>query len=75
MSETIGTLEINEIYNMDCIEGMRLIQDSTIDLVVTDPPFAIDFKARRSNYHRISSRVLEGYKEIPKEEYYSLREI
>jgi site-specific DNA-methyltransferase (adenine-specific) len=63
-------LEFNKIYNMDCIEGLRLIPDNSIDLVITDPPFAIDFKAKRNNYHRIQSRVLEGYNEIPKEEYF-----
>ncbi|MEM4326179.1 MAG: DNA methyltransferase, partial [Candidatus Pacearchaeota archaeon] len=63
-------LEINKIYNMDCIEGMKKIPNNTIDLVITDPPFAIDFKAKRNNYHRIASRVIEGYNEIPKEEYY-----
>ena len=55
---------------MDCIKGMKWIPKNTIDLVITDPPFAIDFKARRSNYHRTESRVLEGYNEIPKEKYY-----
>ncbi len=63
-------IKINEIYNMDCIKGMKLIPDETIDLVVTDPPFAIDFKARRSNYNRVQSRVLEGYNEIRSEDYY-----
>ena len=63
--------EINKIYNMDCIKGMKNIPENTIDLVITDPPFAIDFKAKRSNYHRIAARVLEGYNEIPKEEYYN----
>ncbi|NMB99931.1 MAG: site-specific DNA-methyltransferase [Thermoanaerobaculaceae bacterium] len=63
-------LESNSIYNMDCIEGMKYISDNTIDLVITDPPFAIDFKANRNNYHRTASRVMEGYSEIPKEEYY-----
>lgn len=63
-------IEFNKIYNMDCIEGMKGIPDNSIDLVITDPPFAIDFKAKRNNYHRISARVLEGYNEIPKEEYY-----
>jgi site-specific DNA-methyltransferase (adenine-specific) len=66
----MGNLEFNKIYNMDCIEGMKLIPIETIDLVITDPPFAIDFKAKRSNYNRIESNVLEGYNEIPKEEYY-----
>ena len=64
-------IKFNEIYNMDCVEGMKLVPDSTINLVITDPPFAIDFKAKRSNYNRTSSRVLEGYQEIPKGEYYS----
>ena len=63
-------LEFNEIYNMDCIEGMRSMDNNTIDLVITDPPFAIEFKAKRTNYNRTQSRVLEGYNEIPKEEYY-----
>lgn len=63
-------LEFNSIYHMDCRDGLKLIPDSTIDLVITDPPFAIDFKARRSNYNRTQSRVIEGYNEIPREEYY-----
>jgi len=66
----MGKLQSNEIYNMDCLKGMQLIPDNTVDLVITDPPFAIEFKAKRSNYHRTQSRVLEGYAEIPKEKYY-----
>jgi site-specific DNA-methyltransferase (adenine-specific) len=49
---------------------MKHIESSSVDLVVTDPPFAIDFKARRANYNRTQSRVLEGYNEIPRERYY-----
>jgi len=64
------SLKFNNIYNMDCIEGMKYIPDNTIDLVITDPPFAIDFRAKRSNYNRTVSRVLEGYNEISKERYY-----
>jgi len=63
-------LKFNAIYNMDCLEGMKIIPNGAIDLVITDPPFAIDFKAKRSNYNRTASRVLEGYSEIPKEQYY-----
>lgn len=64
-------LNFNQIYNVDCVEGMKHIPDNSVDLVITDPPFAIEFKAKRSNYNRISSRVLEGYNEIPKADYYS----
>ena len=67
---TLKALEVNRIYNMDCIEGMKRLGEATVDLVVTDPPFAIEFKARRANYNRTQSRVLEGYTEIPKDQYY-----
>jgi len=66
----VKKIEPDNIYNMDCIEGMKLIPDRKVDLVITDPPFAIDFKARRTNYNRAQDRVLEGYNEIPKEEYF-----
>ena len=42
-------LEINKIYNMDCLEGMRLIDDKSIDLIVTDPPYLIKYK---TNYRK-----------------------
>ena len=61
---------MNKIYNQDCIDGMKAIPDEKIDLVVTDPPFAINFKAKKANYNRTSSRVLSGYNEITKENYY-----
>ena len=32
-------LELNKIYNMDCIEGMKLIPDWSIDCIITDPPY------------------------------------
>jgi len=49
---------------------MKAIPDEKIDLVVTDPPFAINFKAKKANYNRTSSRVLSGYNEIKVEAYY-----
>lgn len=63
-------MELNRIYLMDCREGMKQMPAGCVDLIVTDPPFAIDFRARRSNYNRTQQRVLEGYREIPEEEYY-----
>jgi site-specific DNA-methyltransferase (adenine-specific) len=61
---------INAVFNEDCIEGMRNLPDKSIDLVITDPPFGIEFKAKRENYNRKSSRVLEGYNEIKGNNYY-----
>lgn len=34
-------LPLNTIYNMDCIEGLKLIDDGTIDLIVTSPPYNV----------------------------------
>jgi len=37
-------LEINKIYNMDCIEGMKHLGDNSIDFIITDPPYGISNK-------------------------------
>jgi len=34
-------METNKIYNEDCIEGLKKIEDNSIDFVLTDPPFKI----------------------------------
>ena len=62
---------LNKIYNQNCIDGMKDIPDNKIDLVITDPPFAINFKSKKSNYNRIASRVLPGYNEIESKDYYN----
>lgn len=65
----LAKIPVNAIYNMDCLEGMQRIKPRSVDLIITDPPFAIDFKARRSNYNRTAGRVLEGYNEIEVKDY------
>lgn len=32
-------MELNKIYNEDCLEGMKRIPDGSVDLVVTSPPY------------------------------------
>ena len=49
---------------------MQEIPKNKFDLVITDPPFAINFKATKSNYNRTASRVIQGYNEILPENYY-----
>ncbi len=39
------------------------------DLVITDPPFGIDFSGKATNYNRDVGRVVEGYVEWPLDEY------
>jgi len=35
-------LELNKLYNMDCMEGMKQIPNKSIDLIIADPPYGIN---------------------------------
>ena len=69
MRRRLGNFSIDTIYQGNALELMPGIPDSVIDLIITDPPFAIDFKAQRENYNRTGANVLEGYREIPEAHY------
>ena len=45
----MAIIDINNIYNMDCLDGMRLMikQGVKVDCVITDPPYLIDYKTNR----------------------------
>ena len=34
-------IELNKIYNEDCLEGMQRIPDDSIDCIICDPPYGI----------------------------------
>jgi len=34
--------ELNKIYCMDCLDGMKEMEDKSVDLVLTDPPYGIN---------------------------------
>jgi len=42
-------IEINKIYNMDCMEGMQMIPDKYVDLILTDPPYGIGESGGRNH--------------------------
>lgn len=37
--ELLGSLELNRAYQMDCLEGMKLIPDKSIDMILCDLPY------------------------------------
>ena len=41
-------IELNRIYNEDCLEGMKLITDHTIDCVVCDLPYGVLNKGNKN---------------------------
>lgn len=65
----LGPFSPDTICHGDALELLPKLPDGCIDLLVTDPPFAIDFRAQKMNYNRTGSRVMGGYREIPAGEY------
>ena len=43
--------ELDKIYNIDCLNGLKQIEDNTIDLIVTSPPYN-NFRNRRTQKNR-----------------------
>ncbi len=39
-------MQTNVIYNKDCLEGMKELPESSIDLIVTDPPYGYSFMGK-----------------------------
>lgn len=58
----LGELELNRIYQRECIEGMRMIPDKSIDMILCDLPYGttqakwdsvIPFKLLWESYERV----------------------
>lgn len=57
-------LEYNKIYNMDCYEGIQLLEDNSIDLVVIDPPYKLDLnEVKNTNTFNSYANELLGLKD------------
>jgi site-specific DNA-methyltransferase (adenine-specific) len=69
MKDMLGGFRQDTLYRGDALSLLPALPGGSIDLIVTDPPFAIDFKAQRLNYNRKGGNVLDGYHEIAEEEY------
>jgi site-specific DNA-methyltransferase (adenine-specific) len=60
-------IELNRIYNMDCLEGMKLIPDGTVDLIVTDPPYLLEnsggglYKTADKQYIKELQEIKDGF--------------
>jgi site-specific DNA-methyltransferase (adenine-specific) len=63
----IGELELNRVYQMNFLEGSKLVPDESVDLVVTDPPYTMTKRGKscRPNWmpNGMGSNVFSG--EIP----------
>lgn len=69
-------MELNKLYNMDCMEGMKEIPDKYFDLAIVDPPYfkgpnKRQYYGRRINKLNIKRREYSEIKgwDIPNEQY------
>lgn len=53
------------IFNQDCLEGMKALKDNMFDLIVTDPPYAVNFKndIYDDSFDRIINNIPKWFKE------------
>ena len=61
-------IKLNKIYCMDCLDGLKKIDDKAIDLIVTDPPYFLPVNSyvgkRGEGYFRrtlADTSILKGY--------------
>lgn len=54
-------LEINKIYNMDCMEGIKLLDDKSVDLVIIDPPYKLNLNKvkKTTTFANYANELLE----------------
>ena len=69
--------ELNKLYNIDCMEGMKLIPDKYFDLAIVDPPY-FNGPNKRMHYGRNINKLpvrkkfyepIESW-DIPSKEYF-----
>lgn len=60
-------MDVDIIYNEDCIRGMKKLPDNSIDLVIIDPPYQIvagggggAFGADKRDYHKEVKTLSDG---------------
>jgi len=59
----MGGMALDTVLFDECVKGMQQLPESSIDLVIADPPFGIDFNGKSGVYNRDDSFVIEGYTE------------
>ena len=58
-------MELNKIYNESCLETMKKMEENSIDLIITSPPYADRRKTTYGGIH--PDRYVEWWLEISKE--------
>ena len=60
-------MELNKIYNIDCLEGLKQLPDKSVDLIITSPPYNLGAKHHTGSYH--FSSYTDYHDDMPEELY------
>lgn len=58
-------MELNKIYNMDCIDGLKQLDNESVDVIVTSPPYwkGFEYEAYFNSYKQYLDWCLEWMRE------------
>lgn len=71
-------MELNKIYNENCLETLKRFEDNSIDIVITSPPYNMNLRIRNGDYCsrqivKEFSTKYEGFDDnLPIDEFYEL---
>lgn len=71
-------LELNKVYNENCLETMSKMENNSIDLVITSPPYNMNLRIREGKYcsrqivKEFSTKYADFDDNLPIDEFYKL---
>lgn len=73
----MGNIELNTIYNEDCLETMKRMSDGFVDCIITDPPYGMEYQSnwRKEKHEKIEGdNTLEWFEDFAVEAFRVLKE-
>jgi site-specific DNA-methyltransferase (adenine-specific) len=61
MNGGIKTLELNQLYNMDCMDGMKQFPDKYFELAIVDPPYGIGMDGQKECFCKNPKHNRKGH--------------
>ena len=64
-------LKLGNLYNLDCMEGMKQFPDKYFELAIVDPPYGIErFKNPKGRFEKYGD-TRKGNNEVPDQKYFN----
>ena len=78
MAKAKKAIELNKIYNENCLDTLKRMEDDSVDIVITSPPYNMNLRIRNGQYcsrqivKELSTKYANFDDNLPIEEYYAL---